>query len=105
MLPLSVGRFHLIRVVLALLFVLLFIAIFTNYNNNSDVIKISSNSIESLSLTWNEVDKLSKANDSCPICFGRDACQELQSDITKGKFGTFANTARQVAQVLCIYSR
>lgn len=77
------GRFHLVRVILALLFVLLFIAILNNYNTG-DVIKVSSKSIQSLSFTWSELESLSKVNETCPICFGRDACQELQSDIEKG---------------------
>ena len=50
-----IGKFHLIRVILALLFVILFIAIVTNYNN--DVIKISAISLQSLSYTWAEVGK------------------------------------------------
>ena len=53
------GRFHLVRVILALLFVLLFIAILNNYNTG-DVIKISSKSIQSLSFTWSELESLSK---------------------------------------------
>ena len=56
-----VGRFHLVRVILALLFVILFIAILNNYNT-SDVIKISSKSIQSLSFTWSELESLSKVN-------------------------------------------
>ena len=53
------GRFHLVRVILALLFVLLFIAILNNYNTG-DVIQISSKSIQSLSFTWSELESLSK---------------------------------------------
>ena len=53
------GRFHLVRVILALLFVLLFIAILNNYNTG-DVIKVSSKSIQSLSFTWSELESLSK---------------------------------------------
>lgn len=53
------GRFHLVRVILALLFVLLFIAILNNYNT-VDVIKVSSKSIQSLSFTWSELESLSK---------------------------------------------
>ena len=53
------GRFHLVRVILALLFVLLFIAILNNYNTG-DVIKVSSKSIQSLSFTWTELESLSK---------------------------------------------
>ena len=52
------GRFHLVRVILALLFVLLFIAILNNYNTG-DVIKVSSKSIQSLSFTWSELESLS----------------------------------------------
>ena len=58
------GRFHLVRVILALLFVLLFIAILNNYNTG-DVIKISSKSIQSLSFTWSELEALSKV---CKYC-------------------------------------
>ena len=53
------GRFHLVRVILALLFVLLFIAILNNYNTG-DEIKVSSKSIQSLSFTWSELESLSK---------------------------------------------
>ena len=59
------GRFHLVRVILALLFVLLFIAILNNYNT-VDVIKVSSKSIQSLSFTWSELESLSKV---CKIFF------------------------------------
>ena len=35
-------------------------------------------------LTWPQVDQMSQANSTCPICFGRDACKELMSDMLKG---------------------
>ena len=76
----AIGRFHLIRVVLAILFVFIFISIL--YNQNSDVIRITTKSILSMSMSWNELEQLSKTK-SCPICFGHDACDELKSDITK----------------------
>ena len=28
---------------------------------------------------------LTQANISCPVCFGRDACSELMSDVVKGR--------------------
>ena len=95
------GRFHLVRVILALLFVLLFIAILNNYNTG-DVIKISSKSIQSLSFTWSELESLSKVNETCPICFGRDACQELQSDIEKGvlQISREAQTLPELDQII-----
>ena len=79
----TIGRFHLVRVVLAAIFVLLFIAIIANWNDGSSI-KLAPGSIKALSMTSKELDKLTQANTSCPICFGRDACQELMSDVFKG---------------------
>ena len=32
-----------------------------------------------------QVEVLTQANISCPVCFGRDACSELMSDVVKGR--------------------
>ena len=60
----------------------------TNHINGIESI---SNSIQYLfshptssHLTWKELEKLSEVNETCPICFGKDACHELQSDVSKG---------------------
>ena len=32
-----------------------------------------------------QVEALTRANSTCPVCFGRDACSELMSDVVKGR--------------------
>ena len=77
------GRFHLIRVILALVFVILFIAIIAKRQEENAIINISD--AEAMStLSWVELDNLSQANSSCPVCFGRDACHELMTDVSRG---------------------
>jgi len=77
------GRFHLIRVLLVVVFVILFIAIVSKRNEENSVIKLSPRG-HSESLTWIELEEISQVNATCPLCFGKDACQELMSDVTKG---------------------
>ena len=77
------GRFHLIRVLLVVVFVILFIAIVSKRNEENSVIKLSTRG-HSESLTWTELEEISQVNATCPLCFGKDACQELMSDVTKG---------------------
>ena len=35
-------------------------------------------------LSWHELERLSEVNQTCPICFGKDACHELQNDVSNG---------------------
>jgi len=77
------GRFHLIRVLLGIVFVILFIALISKNQEDNSIIKLKP-AEQSDSLTWAELEKISQVNTTCPLCFGRDACQELMSDVTKG---------------------
>ena len=84
------GRFHIVRVVFGA--ILLVIALTILYQKNSyvenygtPVVHIPSEAIDSLSMTINEVDALTRANETCPLCFGRDACEELMNDVQLGR--------------------
>ena len=84
------GRCHIVRVILGI--VLLTITLTILYQKNSfsgnygtPVIHISSDAIDSLSMTLQEVDILTRANETCPLCFGRDACDELMNDVQLGR--------------------
>ena len=68
------GRFHLIRVLLGLVFVILFIALISKNQEDNSIIKLKP-AEQSDSLTWAELEKISQVNTTCPLCFGRDACQ------------------------------
>ena len=88
--PFFFGRFHIVRVILGA--ILLVIALTIIYQKNSSVnnygtpvIHLPSSAIDSLSMTLEEVDALTRANETCPICFGRDACDELMSDVQLGR--------------------
>lgn len=79
---LRIGRFHLIRVILAIVFVILFIAIVARRQEENAILHVNVHDIPSF--TWTELDEMSEANVSCPVCFGRDACDELRTDISRG---------------------
>jgi hypothetical protein len=83
MLAVSMPRCHLIRVGLAAIFLLLLIAIFVSYQNDG-LIKLRPDSLAKASLTMKELDDLSTTNTTCPVCFGRDACNELMLDVSRG---------------------
>ena len=68
------GRFHLIRVLLGIVFVILFIALISKNQEDNSIIKLKP-AEQSDSLTWAELEKISQVNTTCPLCFGRDACQ------------------------------
>ena len=79
------GRFHLVRVILALVFVILLYAIVANFDqNNNSLLRIPTSALDVESLTIAELSKLSRANETCPVCFGRDACDELFQDVAHG---------------------
>ena len=67
------GRFHLIRVLLGVVFIILFIALISKKQEDNNIIKLKPE--QSDSLTWTELEKMSQINTTCPLCFGRDACQ------------------------------
>jgi len=84
------GRFHIVRVLFGA--ILLVIGVTILYRKNSlvdnygtSVVHIPSEAIDSLSMTLEEVDKLTRANETCPLCFGRDACDELMNDVQLGR--------------------
>ena len=83
-----------VRVLLASLFVLIVMAIYyqrtgtpwSPVNPESvAVIKLPAEAVDQLSMTPQEVDVLTQANATCPLCFGRDACDELMSDVELGR--------------------
>lgn len=80
---LRLGRFHLIRVFLAVVCIVLLLAIIANNRHDNSLIHLKEND-EFAVFTWAELSKLSQANETCPVCFGRDACDELKSDVIKG---------------------
>jgi len=49
------------------------------------VVRLPASAVDSLSMSLEEVDALTQANATCPLCFGRDACEELMSDISLGR--------------------
>jgi hypothetical protein len=95
------GRFHIVRVFFGA--ILLVIGVTILYRKNSlvdnygtSVIHIPSEAVDSLSMTIKEVDALTRANETCPLCFGRDACDELMNDVQLGRlkverYGNFIN--------------
>ena len=72
--PLHIGRFHLIRVLLGVVFVILFIALISKKQEDNNIITLNPVK-QSDSLSWPELEKISQVNTTCPLCFGRDACQ------------------------------
>ena len=54
-------------------------------NYGTPVVRLPSEAIDALSMSLEEVDALTRANETCPICFGRDACDELMSDVKLGR--------------------
>ena len=80
----QLGRFHLIRVILALVFVILFITIVSKRQEDNSTINLKYNPSLETSLSWPELENKSQVNSTCPLCFGRDACEELMNDVTKG---------------------
>ena len=68
------GRFHLIRVLLGIVFVVLFIALISKKQEDNNIIKLRPVE-QSDSLTWTELETISQVNTTCPLCFGKDACQ------------------------------
>ena len=81
------GRFHIVRVLLASLFVLILIGIYYQRTQapGVPVIRLPASAVDDLSMTAAEVDALTQANTTCPVCFGRDACEELMSDVEHGR--------------------
>ena len=84
------GRFHIVRVLLGAVLVVIALTIVYQKNSLIDnygtpVINIPSDAIDSLSMTIKEVDVLTRANETCPLCFGRDACDELMNDVNLGR--------------------
>ena len=84
------GRFHIVRVLLGAILLVIVLTIVYQKNSIVDnygtpVVHLPSDAIDSLSMTRVEVDALTRANETCPICFGRDACDELMSDIDIGR--------------------
>ena len=84
------GRFHIVRVLLGAILLVIVLTIVYQRNSALDnygtpVVRLPSDAIDSLSMTRAEVDALTRANETCPICFGRDACDELMSDIDLGR--------------------
>ncbi len=78
---LRLGRFHLIRVVLGCILVGLIIAIFANRQEENAILRVDTTNAR---LHLSEIDAMSGANTTCPICFGRDACHELFNDVSNG---------------------
>ena len=86
------GRFHLIRVLLGIVFVILFIAIVSKRQEDNSIIHLKYHESLKTSLSWPELENISQVNSTCPLCFGRDACQELMNDVTKGALQVSRNT-------------
>ncbi len=78
------GRFHLVRVVLATVFLVLLYTIVTKFDAHNSLIRLPTSMLDAESLTIKELSKLSMANETCPVCFGRDACEELFEDMANG---------------------
>ena len=84
------GRFNILRVLLGAILLVIVLTIVYQKNSVLDnygtsVVHLPSDAIDSLSMTMAEVNALTRANDTCPICFGRDACDELMSDVDLGR--------------------
>lgn len=85
------GRVHGVRVLLACLFLLIVFGIYYQRSapllatSSVPVVRLPESAIDSLTMTPQEVEVLTQANISCPVCFGRDACSELMSDVVKGR--------------------
>ena len=84
------GRFHIVRVFFGAIFVVIALTILyrrTSFveNYGTPVVRLPSEAIDALSMSLEEVDALTRANETCPICFGRDACDELMSDVRLGR--------------------
>ena len=53
-------------------------------------------------LSWHELEQLSEVNQTCPICFGKDACHELQNDVSNGVLEVSRNsqTIKELGQTV-----
>ena len=84
------GRFHIVRVLFGAILLVIGVTILYRKtsivdNYGTSVVHIPSEAIDSLSMTIKEVDALTRANETCPLCFGRDACDELMNDVQLGR--------------------
>lgn len=70
------GRFH-TRIVLGVSLVVCFV-VFLSLRSNGDVVRVPTNDILVQSLSSKEIGQLARL-DTCPLCFGRDMCDELSS--------------------------
>ena len=84
------GRFHIVRVALGAILLVIILTIVYQKNVSfidygTPVVHLSNDAIDSISMTKEEIDALTRANETCPLCFGRDACDELMNDVNLGR--------------------